>query len=323
MREFDLSAALRTDLAEEAVERFHEKNGKKNEISGLVSRKTVKNGFDIHFLQVSDKNGEAASGKRIGSYLTLDIGKIWISERERFRMAAYTLADCIRSFIPKELPENAPCMLAALGNRAIIADAIGPMTADHFIVTRHIKQADPEMFASLGMRETLCVVPDVSGNTGMEAAEITSGAAQSAHPGFIVAVDALASRRLSRLATTVQICDTGISPGSGIYNTRRAFDRETFGIPVIAIGIPTVVEVTTLAIDMIITAVSRIKETGAEEPVVHDIIDRISKQNGGSFFVTPKETDHIIKDTAKLIGYGLNLALHKDLSFEDIDEFLS
>lgn len=84
MREFDLSAALRTDLAEETVERFHEKNGKKNEIPGLVSRKTVKNGFDIHFLQVSDKNGEAASGKRIGSYLTLNIGKIWISERERF-----------------------------------------------------------------------------------------------------------------------------------------------------------------------------------------------------------------------------------------------
>ncbi len=321
MRDFDLSDSLRTDLAEEAVERFREQNGKDG--PGLLSRKTTKNGFDIHFLQVLNQDGEAASGKTVGSYLTLDIGKIWLSDKERFKAAAVTLADCIRSFIPKDLPSDAPCMLAALGNRAIIADAIGPLTADHFIVTRHIKVADPAMFESLGMRETLCVTPGVSGNTGMEAAEIASGASLSAHPGFIVAVDALASRKLSRLATTVQICDTGISPGSGIYNARKAFDRASFGVPVIAIGVPTVVEVTTLAIDVLRTAAARVNSGGFDKNVMHEIIDKISEQNGESFFVTPKETDHIIQDTAKLIGYALNLALHDGLTFDEIDEFLS
>ena len=242
----------------------------------------------------------------------------------RVRAAAETLAACLRSLFPKNLSADAPCMLAALGNRAIIADAVGPMTADHFIVTRHIKAADKAMFDSLGLRETLCVVPGVSGNTGMEAAEIAAGVSSLAKPGFIVAVDALASRRLSRLATTVQICDTGISPGSGIYNTRKAFDKETFGVPVIAIGVPTVVEVTTLAIDVIQTAFQSMEQAKKpDEQTVGGIIDKIAAHHGESFFVTPKETDHILKDTAKLIGYGLNLALHDTLSFDDIDEFLS
>lgn len=322
MRDFDVSKSLRTDLAQETLEQLHEQNGRK--IPGLISQNSRQNGFNIHTLRVSDQTGEAASGKKIGTYLTLDVGKIWLSEKERFRAAAETLAACLRSLFPKNLSADAPCMLAALGNRAIIADAVGPMTADHFIVTRHIKAADKAMFDSLGLRETLCVVPGVSGNTGMEAAEIAAGVSSLAKPGFIVAVDALASRRLSRLATTVQICDTGISPGSGICNTRKAFDKETFGVPVIAIGVPTVVEVTTLAIDVIQTAFQSMDQAKKpDEQTVGGIIDKIAAHHGESFFVTPKETDHILKDTAKLIGYGLNLALHDALSFDDIDEFLS
>lgn len=322
MRDFDLSLPLRTDLAQETLEQLQEQTNR--EIPGLFSQKTRKNGFDIHVLRVLDRHGQAASGKKIGTYLTLDIGKIWLSEKERFRAAAETLAACLQSLFPKNLPKQAPCMLAALGNRAIIADAIGPMTADHFIVTRHIKTADKAMFDSLDMRETLSVTPGVSGNTGLEAAEIAAGVTQFAKPGFIVAVDALASRKLSRLATTVQICDTGISPGSGIYNARKAFDRETFGVPVIAVGVPTVVEVTTLAIDVIRTAFQSMEVSKKpEQSTISGIIETIAEQNGESFFVTPKETDHIIKDTAKLIGYGLNLALHDGLSFDDIDEFLS
>lgn len=318
MRDFDLDFPQRTDLADEAAERFREKSGRDS--PGICARREKRHGFDIHILDVLDERGEAASGKSVGRYLTLDVGRIWTEEKKRFHEACETFAYCVRTFLPRGTGHDAPCMLAALGNRAIIADAIGPITADHFIVTRHIRESNPEMFASLEMRETLCLCPGVLGNTGVEAAEIIGGTAASAKPGFVIAVDALASRKLSRLATTIQICDTGISPGSGIYNTRKALNRATLGVPVIAIGVPTVVEATTLAVDILRTAA----EAGQlDKAAVGEIIGRISEQNEEGFFVTPKETDHIIKDAAKLIGYGLNLALHDNLSFDDIDEFLS
>ena len=322
MRDFDLTGSLRTDLAQETFERLQEQNG--SPLPGITSRTTTVNGFSVHELCVLDKSGETATGKKIGTYLTLDIGKIWLSEKERFQAGAQALAACLRRVFPKDLPSDAPCMLAALGNRAIMADAVGPITADHFIVTRHIKAANPALFASLGMRETLCITPGVSGNTGLEAAEIAAGVSNFARPGFIVAVDALAARKLSRLAATVQVCDTGLSPGSGIYNTRKAFDKETFGVPVVAVGIPTVVEVTTLAIDVVQAAFRRMDPTQRPDKALIDgVMDSIAEKNGESFFVTPKETDHIIKDTAKLLGYALNLVLHENLSFEDIDEFVS
>lgn len=325
MRDFFASQALRTDIAEESVEHFRRQNG--TDLPGLASKSFTEDGFSVRLLHVSDARGEAASGKPRGRYLTMDIGRIWTADKARFRAAARVFAKCIRSFLPKELPRDAPCMLVSLGNRAIIADAVGPLAAAHFIVTRHILRADPELFRSLGMRETTCLVPDVSGNTGLEAAEIARGAAENARPGFIVAVDALACRRLSRLCTTLQLSDTGLSPGAGLYNKRQSFDRAVFGCPVLAIGVPTVVEVPTLALDVLQTALERAGMPETDSKTSERLLDALEKtlrtQDGDGYFVTPGETDHIVKDVSKLIGYALNLALHDGLAFDDIDEFLS
>ena len=316
MREFDLDFPQRTDLADESTEYIRLCSGKSD--TGLCTREETLNGFSVHTLEVLDERGEAASGKPTGTYITVDVGKIWNSDKQRFRSACSALAQCVRSFIP---PKTQSCLLAALGNRAIIADAIGPITAENFIVTRHIRQSDPDLFDSLLMRETVCICPGVLGSTGIEAAEIIRGAVSCARPDLVIAVDSLASRRLSRLATTVQICNTGIAPGSGIYNARKELTARTLGVPVIAVGVPTVVEVTTLAAELLRSAAEKTGNLGKKE--IHDILDSLSEQDGEGFFVTPKETDHIIKDTAKLIGYGLNLALHDSLSFDEIDEFLS
>lgn len=314
MRNFDLDFPQRTDLADEAAEYFKERSGKMS--PGLCAAKEKKNGFDVHVLDVLDKSGEDASGKPVGRYITIDTGKIWLSEKQKFEKACETIAECIRPFIPN----GSSCLLAALGNKNIIADAIGPITAENFIVTRHIKETDSKMFEALGMRETVCICPGVLGNTGVEAAEIIKGAVEHTKPGFVIAVDSLASRRLSRLATTVQICDTGISPGSGINNARKEITERTLGVPVIAIGVPTVVEVTTLAFDILRGMAEKHSEAfDAMDKLINDASD----ESGAGFFVTPKETDHIIKDTSKLIGYGINLALHEGLSLSEIDEFLS
>ncbi len=317
MREIDYDFTQRTDLADETEEYLREKC--RGELPGIYVKKEKIKGFDVHRMSVLNSEGEKASGKPIGDYVTVNTGKIWLSDKQRFADACSVIADAIREFIPDS---SSSCMLAALGNKNIIADATGPLTAENFIVTRHIKESNPEMFKELSMRETLCICPGVLGNTGIEAAQIIKGASESAGAGFIIAVDSLASRRLSRLATTVQICNTGISPGSGINNARKEISSKTFGIPVIAIGVPTVVEVTTLASDIVRSAAensnSKIIKTS-----IYEIIEEISANEGEGFFVTPKETDHIIKDTSKLIGYAINLALHDSITLQEIDEFLS
>lgn len=307
---------VRTDLADEKEEFLKEKEGEK--LTGIaVNRKKI-NGFDVSVMNVINSEGEKASGKPVGKYVTIDVGKIWMSDKKTFSDACSLLASFIKEFIPKE----GSCMLAALGNKKIIADAVGPLTAENFIVTRHIKEAESEIFNALNLRETLCIVPGVLGNTGIEAAKIIKGAVSESDPSFIIAVDALASRKLSRLATTVQICDTGITPGSGINNSRKEISKNTLGIPVIAIGVPTVVDVTTLASDIVRSTAER-RGDGKIKDTISSIIDEISLDNAENFFVTPKETDHIIKDTSKLIGYSINMALHDGITESEIDELIS
>ena len=319
MREFDPRISQRTDLADEAAEFLRERQQNNPSFSLPLITAQNRRGFEIQTLEVNDEKSAESTGKQIGKYITVNIGRIWLSEKDTFRNACEVIAGCIREFIPKDT--GASCLLAALGNRQIMADAIGPIAADNYIVTRHIRTSEPELFKSLGMRETTCIRPGVLGSTGVEAAEIVRAAAQCSDAGFVIAVDALASRRLSRLATTVQICGSGISPGSGIYNERMEISEKTLGIPVIAIGVPTVVEVPTLAMDILNSAAS--KAGFDPQSVFPETIREKSLEDWQGFFVTPKETDHIIKDTAKLIGYAINLALHESLDFDEIDEFLS
>lgn len=307
---------VRTDLADEKEEFLKEKNGES--LDGITVKRKKINGFDVSEMTVIDKEGEKSSGKPIGKYVTVDIGKIWTSDKKRFSDACGLIASFIKEFIPNE----GSCMLAALGNKNIIADAVGPLTAENFIVTRHIKEAESEIFYALNLRDTLCIIPGVLGNTGMEAAKIIKGAVSESEPSFIIAVDALASRKLSRLATTVQICDTGITPGSGINNSRKEISKNTLGIPVIAIGVPTVVDVTTLASDIVRNTAEKSGD-GKMKDTSSRLINEISLDNAENFFVTPKETDHIIKDISKLIGYSINMALHDGITEAEIDELIS
>ena len=314
MKDYNLKILPRTDLADEAAEAMLASS----QTDGIVSRYVTENGVDVHILDVKSEKGAERTGKPIGRYVTVNIGKIWTTDKEQFENTCRVTAKYIRDFLPDK---GSACLLAALGNKDIIADAVGPCTADNFIVTRHIKDADPELFRSFSLRDTLCISPGVLGNTGIEAAEIIKGVADFGSPGFVIAVDSLASRRLSRLATTVQICDTGISPGSGINNARKELTEKTLGVPVIAIGVPTVVEASTLAQDIVMTAAEHSGNSLVKENAKL-ILEKITPEGEG-YFVTPKETDHIIKDVSKLIGYAINLALHDDLSFDEIDEFLS
>lgn len=306
---------IRTDLADEKHEFFQKNYG--DDLKGIRVKSYDEDGFSVNITEILDKNGEKIYGKPTGRYVTIDVGRIWFSQKERFNRACGLIGKYLREFIPNG---GGSCMLAALGNKSIIADGIGPFCAEGFIVTKHILQANREIFDGLNLRETMCISPGVLGNTGIEAAKIVKGAVQEAKPSFIIAVDSLVSGRLSRLATTIQICDTGITPGSGVNNRRSEISIGTMGVPVIAIGVPTVVDVTTLAVDIVRRATE--KSAGKRwsnygKDIIESITEEMSCEN---FFVTPKETDHIIKDTAKLLAYSINLALHEGISCGEIDE---
>ncbi len=302
----------RTDLANETHELICKVHGNKND--GILFESQKKSGIKVDYMTVINSHGEKISGKPKGKYVTVSIGKVWHSNKQTFEK----ICDVVAREIKNLIPDKGYCLLAALGNRGIVADATGPLCAQNFIVTRHIKKHNPRLFEDLGLRETSCIIPDVSGNTGLEAAETIKGIVKNTNPDFVIVIDSLASRRLSRLATTIQICDSGICPGSGIANTRAAISKDSLGVDVIALGIPTVVDAATLAHDVFEESVKQnISEYDFEK-----ISNHLITGFGGSFYVAPKETDHIIKDTSKLLAYAINKALNPSLDYDEMAEFL-
>ncbi len=293
---------MRTDLASEWSEEILQNGG----LDGLATHYREIDGA-IGVLEVCVESDAAAKAlqKPRGKYLTVFCGKPWEDDKERFQKKALGLAGEIRNVLPR----TPGCvLLAGLGNRAITADAVGPETIRYTLVTRHLKRSDPELFAALGLRECAAIAPGVLGQTGMESADVIRSVTHSLHPDLVILIDALAARRLDRLATTIQISDTGISPGSGVGNRRECLDEASLGVPVCSIGVPTVVDAATLAYDVL---------EHEKRPPFSQIRDSLCA-NGLNFFVTPKETDELLKHLSRLIGYGINLALHPGLSYEEM-----
>ena len=194
-------------------------------------------------------------------------------------------------------------LVAGLGNRAITPDAVGPKVHEHILVTRHLVAQMPEQFGML--RPVASVAAEVLGTTGVESGEVVKAVCEKIHPACVIAVDALASRSLDRLCRTVQLADTGITPGSGVGNHRFGLNRDSLGVPVIAIGVPTVVGGATLAADLL----------GTEE--VPELGD------GRDLLVTPKDIDSQVADLSKIIGYGIDLALQPGMELTDLELLLS
>ena len=243
----------------------------------------------------------------MGTYLTLEADRLSKADDEYHSEISEELARQIRKLMgemigwkEEDLPSD---LVVGLGNRAITPDALGPKVHDHTLVTRHLVEGCPEHFG--GFRPVATLSAGVLGTTGMESGELVQAVCRRLEPACVVAVDALASRSLKRLCRTVQLSDTGIAPGSGVGNHRAALDRASLGVPVLAVGVPTVVDGATLAADLLGTA---------ELPPLGE---------GRDMLVTPKDIDSQVSDLAKVLGYGIGLALHPGLRVEDLDLLLS
>lgn len=279
---------IRTDLALERREMHPDE-----ELKGVNVSVEEDKGCRSTVIEITSEEGEKALGKPKGTYITLEADSF--PDTEALRDGRLELL--IKS-LGELLPREGTVLVAALGNRDITPDAIGPMCADLILATRHIpKEAEKELKLPR-LRDVAVIKAGVTGKTGIETGEIISGVVQKIKPACVIAIDALAARSVTRLGTAIQLCNTGIEPGSGVGNRRKAINRDTLGVPVIAIGIPTVVDAATLCLDL----------TG-----------KIPEDSGFSdMLVTPKDTDVLTEGGARLIALGINCALQKNLSREEI-----
>ena len=291
----------RTDLALEARELWREREPESPLPEGVESRTEEMSGSTVDTLRIASEAGARALGKRRGNYVTLFPEAFLRREEGAFEDAALLLGRQLRALL--RLPEEASVLVAGLGNEAVTPDSLGPRTLRHVLATRHLVDALPQTFGAF--RRVAVLETGVLGNTGMESAELVKAVAEKLRPDALIAVDALASRRLGRICRTVQLTDTGIVPGSGVGNRREELSRETLGIPVVALGVPTVVDAGTLAADL--TELAGMGQARAED----------FGQYGREMIVTPREIDEKLAEIARLLGYGIDLALH-EISAADV-----
>ena len=309
--DFSTNYTVRTDMADEIVEGLYGKKGKTDD--GITFKSTSFGRIRCEEMTVDKDISWGDSNRQKGQYVTVSLDEIKNFTREEFETAAAVISNQIQKLLPED---EGLCLIVCLGNRNLVADAIGPLAAEKIIVSRHIKLHSHKLFTTMGLGECSCIVTGVLGETGMEAAELAESAVKKIKPKAVIAVDALASRRLSRLVKTVQISDTGISPGSGVNNQRSEISQRTLGVPVICVGVPTVVEATTVCADILG------EKLGEDNSAIREV-QKTLNENPTGFFVTPKDADVYVKTMAKLVGYSINKAIHKQMTFSEMEELLS
>ena len=292
---------FRTDLALEAKEMVHEKAGKATEIEGVKAETYTKDDIAITTVDILNEHGKKVLGKEIGRYITIEMPPFSNFGPSYYERGCLELKDALLKLI--NIKKNDEVLVVGLGNRKITPDALGNLVVDKLIVTKHLKKLAPDAVSDFG---SICsIAPGVMGMTGIETMEIIKGVLRQTSVKAVIVIDALASRSLNRIGTTIQLCNTGISPGSGIGNTRKALNSKSLGIPVIAIGVPMVVHASTLIAD----AISKYSSSFT------------TKDFGENMIVTPKEVDKILKHMSDILSGGINMALHS-IPLNEIPQYI-
>lgn len=320
----------RTDLAVEAHQIYAE-DQKVDAVRGVDINEFKKDRVKVTRVNIRTDEGSRALKKPVGDYVTLEIPEYVHETQEHFDMITRTFSEELKRMMPKRNKDSVT-LVVGLGNRNITADALGPKVVDGLLVTRHLFDLMPEDIED-GVVPVCALSPGVLGITGIETNEIIKGVVQRVKPDVIIAIDALASRSISRVMTTIQLSNTGIKPGAGVGNERGGLDEETLGVPVIAVGVPTVVDAATMAndtIDMVIENISAHtdKDTSfykmlqnIDKKEKYHLIDEVLKKSFVNLVVTPKEVDEIIDDLAEIISDGINVCMHSCINTENVSRY--
>lgn len=314
--------SVRTDLALEEKERFESDNV---EIQGVVLEEEYDEQCEMRItrVKVETENGAKVMGKPVGKYLTLEAPNLAVPDEDYHREISLKLAEYLKELIGKEMleQEELSILVIGLGNREVTPDALGPYVAEQVCVTRHIvKEYGKYAMGMERVKSVSAVVPGVMGQTGMESQEIVKGIVKETGPDLVIAVDALAARNSRRLNRTIQIADTGIHPGSGVGNHRNGLTRETLGIPVIAIGVPTVVDAATIVNDTMENFIEALESSKMLKGVgdvlktysnaeKYELVKELISPHLNGMFVTPKDEDEMVKQISYTISEALNVLL--------------
>lgn len=327
----DRQRVIRTDLAIESDILQNEET--QQDINGV--KVTIESGIredvTVTWVEVTNENGSEAMGKPIGNYITIESELMKQNSIEVHEAIIKIMADKLSKI--KKINRDSSILVVGLGNWNITPDALGPKVIDKVLVTRHLLKQLPEEIDE-SVRMVSAIATGVMGLTGMETGEVVKGIVENIKPDLVIAIDALAARKISRINSTIQMTDTGISPGSGVGNTRMALNEQTLGVPVIAIGVPTVVDAATMVndtMDKILEEMQKQSTKGTEfykmlrsanEEEKYHLILEVLEPYSGNMFVTPKEVDSVVDRLADIIGNAINIALHPGIDTKDMNRYI-
>lgn len=319
--------SLRTDLALEIAEAISEE---KREGIEVIEENTDNPKIKVTTVKITGKKAEAETGKPIGTYITLESPCMKENEIAEHEELIKILSEKINSLV--SLKKNSCILTVGLGNWNVTPDALGPKVISKILVTRHISSEIPEDIDE-NVRSVAAVTPGVMGITGIETGEIIMGIVEKIHPDLIIAIDALAARKTSRINSTIQLTDTGVCPGSGVGNRRMELSKRTLNAPVIALGVPTVVDAATLVNDTLDTILQELIDQTTKSTALYqlladmtdddkyELIEGILRPDDTNLFVTPKEVDAVVDRLANIISNAINIALHPGITKEDINRY--
>ncbi len=308
---------FRTDLANERRDIYQKTSKQEGQIDGIESTKEeINENIKVERVKITNENGEKAIGKPIGNYITIDIKKLKIAQEEEIKQAANTLSNELKKILDEHIDKQGEVLVVGLGNIYVTPDSLGPKVINEIDVTRHIINYLPQ-YVEEGTRMVSAIAPGVLGTTGIETVEILKGIVDNIHPKLVIVIDALASRSIERISSTVQLSDTGIVPGAGVGNTRSEISIKTLGIPVIAIGIPTVVETAVLVNDSLDLFIEKLQDEAKSNEYLNKLkeednyeeIKEVLMPKDYNLIVTPKEIDELIENMKDVVALGINNSL--------------
>ena len=321
---------VRTDLAVEAKEMYTEDNN--SEIDGVSVEELEDEGTKITKVSILNEDGAKKMGKPVGTYITLDIPEFTAYDGGLMDDVSKALGRTLKRLI--NMKDDMLALVVGLGNWKVTPDALGPKVTEGIMVTRHLKDVMPDVIDD-SVYKVAAIAPGVLGVTGVETGEIIKGLVEKIKPDVVVCIDALASRKIDRVNRTIQISDTGISPGAGVGNNRMRINEESLGVKVIAIGVPTVVDAATIANDTIDLVLDDLINQSEEGKDFYNMLKKVNKEEKsklirevlnpyvGDLVVTPKEVDLMIDSLSKIIANGINIGLQPNMTMEDINKFLN
>ena len=309
---------FRTDLALERRDLYNKAHNIEKDIDGIeTEEEKIDENIVVSRVKVINKNGEEAIGKKQGNYITIDVKNLKIANADEIQKNSEVVTKELKTLIEKHTTQKDSILVVGLGNIYVTPDSLGPKVVNEIDITRHLLEYMPEVLDE-NTREVSAIAPGVLGTTGIETMEILKGIVDNVKPKLVIIIDALASRNIERISSSVQLADTGIVPGAGVGNARKELTEVTLGIPVIAMGIPTVVEAATIAADSLTLFIKKVQEQGEsndflnklQEEDKYQIIKEILTPEEYNFIVTPKEIDSLIEKMKDIVARGINFAVN-------------